>query len=75
MTWAHRLSIAIYTVAFGLTIMACEREERRFRETPLGTSPRNVRLSEIQPGPAVPTPLTAGPYADNAYEIAEGKRL
>jgi cytochrome c oxidase cbb3-type subunit III len=73
---ARRLAVAACTVAFGLTFTACEREERRFRETPPGVSPSHVRLSEIQPGPTVPPPQqTTGPYANNAYAIAEGKRL
>jgi len=75
MDWARHLAVAACVVALGLTIAACEREERRFRETPPGASPSHVRLSELQPGPAVPTPSAPGPYADNAYAIAEGKRL
>ena len=75
MGWARRIAAAVCTVALGLATAACEREERRFRETPPGTSPGNVRLSDIQPGPAVPTSPTPGPYAANAYAIAEGKRL
>jgi hypothetical protein len=67
MDWTRRIAVAVCTVALGLAIAACEREERRFRETPSGVSPSNVRLSEIQPGPAVPTPLAAGPYEANAY--------
>jgi cytochrome c oxidase cbb3-type subunit III len=55
--------------------VACEREERRFKETPPGSSPSQVRLSELQPGPAVPTPQIPGPYEYSAYAIAEGKRL
>ncbi len=75
MHWACRIAIAVCTVALGLTLGACEREERRFRATPSGASPSNVRVSEIQPGPAVPMPSAPGPYANNAYAIAEGKRL
>jgi cytochrome c oxidase cbb3-type subunit III len=72
---ARCLAVAACTVALSLTIAACEREERQFRETPPGVSPSNVRVSELQPGPAVPTPQTTSPYADNAYAIAEGQRL
>jgi cytochrome c oxidase cbb3-type subunit III len=75
MDWARRIAVAACTVALGLALAACEREERRFRETPSGVSPSHVRLSEIQPGPAVPTPPATGPYEANAYAIAEGKRL
>jgi len=69
------IAIAACTVALSLAIAACEREERQFRETPPGVSPSNVRVSELQPGPAVPTPQTTSPYEHNAYAIAEGKRL
>ena len=72
---ARCIAVAACTVALSLAIAACEREERQFRETPPGVSPSNVRLSELQPGPAVSTPQTTGPYDDNAYAIAEGQRL
>jgi cytochrome c oxidase cbb3-type subunit 3 len=72
---ARRIAVAVCAVALGVAIAACEREERRFRETPPGTSPSNVRVSDIQPGPAIPTPPASGPYENNAYAIAEGKRL
>jgi cytochrome c oxidase cbb3-type subunit 3 len=75
MYWARQITMAVCTVALGLTLVACEREERRFRETPPGSSPSNMRVSELQPGPVVSTSPTPGPYADNAYAIAEGKRL
>ena len=75
MDWARCIAIALCTIALGLTIAACEREERQFRETSPGTSPRNVRVGELRPGPAIPTTPTPGPYEDNAYAIAEGKRL
>jgi cytochrome c oxidase cbb3-type subunit III len=72
---ARRIAVAVCAVALGVALAACEREERRFRETPPGTSPSNVRVSDIQPGPAIPTPPAPGPYENNAYAIAEGKRL
>jgi cytochrome c oxidase cbb3-type subunit III len=75
MDWARRIAVATCAVALGLALAACEREERRFRETPPAASPRNVRVGELQPGPAVPAPPAPGPYADNAYAIAEGQRL
>ena len=75
MDGACRIAIAVCTVALVLTLAACEREERRFRETPSGVSPSNVRVGELQPGPVTPTPPAPGPYADNAYAISEGKRL
>jgi cytochrome c oxidase cbb3-type subunit 3 len=75
MNGARWIAIAVCTVTLGLALGACEREERQFRETPPGASPSNVRVSELQPGPATPTPWAPGPYDNNAYAIAEGKRL
>jgi len=74
MQLASRLAVAACAVVLGLTLIACEREERRFKEEP-GASPSHVRLSELQPGPGVPAPQAAGPYEENAYAMAEGKRL
>jgi cytochrome c oxidase cbb3-type subunit 3 len=75
MDGARWIAMAVCTVTLGLTLVACEREERRFRETPPSASPSKVRVSKLQPGSAVPTPSAPGPYAHNAYAIAEGKRL
>ncbi len=54
---------------------ACEREHRDFREVPPGASvPGIVRTSQIQAGPPTADP-TATVYEENAWAVAEGKRL
>jgi cytochrome c oxidase cbb3-type subunit 3 len=59
-----------------LTLVACEREQRQFRSTPpAAETAKTVSLSELQPGPPVPTKQTKSPYDGNAFAISEGKRL
>jgi cytochrome c oxidase cbb3-type subunit III len=64
-------------VAAALLAGACEREQRRFKESLPAASA--VRQSELQPGvpqvEATPTAAGEGPYADNAWAVSEGKRL
>lgn len=58
------------------TVAACERETRRYRELPAGsTRAEGVRQTDLQAG--VPQAMAAvlGPYQENAWGIAEGKRL
>ena len=57
-------------------LSGCKREQRRFRETAPGATATNVvTMSELQPGPAVVQTEVRNPYDDNAYAVAEGKRL
>jgi cytochrome c oxidase cbb3-type subunit 3 len=59
-----------------LTLAACEREERRFRELPSAAGRRgSERLVSLVPGPMVPDVKVDNPYGYNAYAISEGKRL
>jgi cytochrome c oxidase cbb3-type subunit III len=59
-----------------LTLIACEREERRFRELPAAAGRRNTeRLVSLVPGPYTPDVRVENPYGYNAYAISEGKRL
>ena len=67
-----RKLIVIGLLAFALS--ACEREERRFSESPgASNAPNTIALSAIQPG--TPTPVADSPYDYNAYAIAQGKQL
>jgi cytochrome c oxidase cbb3-type subunit 3 len=67
---------ACCVAAMVLSLFACNREERRFRETPPSTIPNGVvRVSVLQPGVAVDTTHMANPYENNAYAISEGGRL
>jgi len=57
-------------------LLDCKREARRFGDTPSAPNAVNlVTMSELQPGPAVVKPALENPYDDNAYAVAEGKRL
>ncbi|MFL5466835.1 MAG: c-type cytochrome [Gemmatimonadaceae bacterium] len=64
---------ALLTLA---AIVSCKREERRFRESPpAATASDAIAMSELQPGPSVIQISVRNPYEDNAYAVAEGKRL
>lgn len=59
-----------------LGLVACEREERRFREVPpTATADAMVRQSPLQPGPPVHQVRLRSAYEENAYAVSEGKRL
>ena len=75
---ALTLALASFTLAgLVLTMSACQREERRFREAAPGATPQGTaRLSVLQPGE--PRPMArhiASGYDENAYAITEGQRL
>jgi cytochrome c oxidase cbb3-type subunit III len=58
------------------SLVACKREARRFREAPpSATSANNVRMGELQPGPAVIDAQLRDAYEDNAYAVSQGKQL
>ncbi len=58
------------------TLSGCERERRGF-QTPAPTSApaRSIVMSQLQAGPATPSPPAMDPYSGNAYAVNEGKRL
>jgi cytochrome c oxidase cbb3-type subunit 3 len=58
-------------------VLACDREDRRFRELPpTGTVVGNLSLDEhLQPGVPRPDVTIMNPYDGNAYALSEGKRL
>jgi cytochrome c oxidase cbb3-type subunit 3 len=56
-----------------LLLVACEREARRFHESP--SAPATVALSSLQPGPSLVVSTVRDPYEYNAYGISEGKIL
>lgn len=58
----------------------CEREQRRFEQPPatgaatlaaLGT----LRLGDLQPGTPIPAAPVANRHEENAYAVAQGKKL
>jgi cytochrome c oxidase cbb3-type subunit III len=63
-------------ILLGLSL-ACEREERQFRELPplSGRQDLPVRLTDLQPGQPLPSRIGGGRYENNAYALSEGKRL
>lgn len=59
-----------------LSIIACRREERRFREVAPATTATSVATAvNLQPGPSYTVTETQSPYQYNAYAISEGKQL
>jgi cytochrome c oxidase cbb3-type subunit III len=66
---------ALAVCALVVLTTSCEREARRFRDTAQTTThPDTVPLTAFAPG-APRTDPTTNPLGDNAYAIAEGKRL
>lgn len=59
-----------------IAVPACEREARRYQELPAAASrPGSTAVTDLEPGaPSVGMPVLS-PYQENAYGIAEGKRL
>ena len=68
---------ALVGVGLVLSIGACQREDRRFREAAPGATPSGtVRLSVLQPGEPRPTARhVASGYDENSYALQEGQRL
>jgi cytochrome c oxidase cbb3-type subunit 3 len=68
-------NLAVAAAALVL-VVACEREERRYREMPAAAARRNSeRLVSLVPGPYTPDIRVRNPYERNAFAISEGKRL
>src|SRR5256714_2039829 len=76
---AIRRSLAAAAAALAaLTLLgACEREARRFQESPPTASPTGDPLvvSDLQPGPAIVATSVEAPYDDNAWAVSEGKAM
>lgn len=73
-----RRAAAAMTVAAGVlaATIGCERETRRYSEVPEASArAQSVRLTQLQPGAPDPPAPSRSPYQENAYGIAEGKRL
>jgi cytochrome c oxidase cbb3-type subunit III len=59
-----------------LPLAGCERETRRYQELPAASSrPASTQVSDLVPGLPTPSQPVLSPYQENAYGIAEGKRL
>ena len=73
---ANRMRIPVVALAVLATLYGCERERRDFGPTPSGaTAIKSMRMSDLFPGGSDKTPAVDNRYDDNAYALAEGKRL
>lgn len=76
MKGARFIIAVLIPVALALSLTSCEREERGFRVQPPASSRINSKtLSELQPGQKAPPGEVRNEYEENAYALAEGKRL
>jgi cytochrome c oxidase cbb3-type subunit 3 len=63
-------------VLLSMFVSGCEREARRYQELPVGaTRAEGVRQTMLQPGEPQEIPRVLSPYQENAWGMAEGKRL
>ena len=80
-----KCALACVVVVAALTLVACEREQRRFSES-AGAAPvqPTAGTTTVQPGGMAatssgtspqPTMNRSGSYENNAYAISQGKRL
>ncbi|HUQ81118.1 MAG TPA: c-type cytochrome [Gemmatimonadaceae bacterium] len=74
---SSRATITLATALLAaLTIVACEREERRFNEgSPTPPAYAAVTLDTLQPGVPRPDVDVVNASEHNAYDLGEGKRL
>ncbi|HKS28070.1 MAG TPA: c-type cytochrome [Pyrinomonadaceae bacterium] len=80
----RRITTALIFVALGLSLFACDREARKFRVEPSASKRSPAQpMSDLQPGPKLPpnegkdarSQYSKDEYEENAYALAEGKRL
>jgi cytochrome c oxidase cbb3-type subunit 3 len=73
---AHHMRISVVALVVLASLYGCERERRDFSQTPSGaTAVKSMRMSDVVPGGSDSAPRVQNPYDDNAYALAEGKRL
>jgi Cytochrome c, mono- and diheme variants len=72
----YRARIAVVALTVLATVYGCERERRDFSQTPSGaTAIKSMRMSDLVPDGPDKTLSVDNRYDDNAYALAEGKRL
>ena len=72
----HRCGRAALAVVMSCIVAGCDREARRYQELPAAASRDTaVRLTSLEPGAPQPPSGVRSPYQDNAWGMAEGKRL
>jgi cytochrome c oxidase cbb3-type subunit 3 len=73
MTRRHRATIALMVAGF---LVACERESRPYRDLPVLAARSQVETqTPLSPGEPPQITGTLSPYQQNAWGVAEGKRL
>lgn len=72
---ARRGSMRALAVVATLALAACQRETRYFEPPTKTVTPPPVRMSAVQPGAAAASTTLAQKYEENAYALAQGKRL
>ena len=72
----YRTLIPVVALAVLAAVYGCEQERRDFSQTPSGaTAIRSMRMSDLVPDGSDKALSVDNPYDDNAYALAEGKRL
>jgi cytochrome c oxidase cbb3-type subunit 3 len=66
---------AVLGVVFAASTAGCRRETRNYRESPPAVTTLGVAVSDLHPGGGNPPGRSISPYEQNAYALAEGKRL
>jgi cytochrome c oxidase cbb3-type subunit III len=68
--------VLIPLLAVIVAALACEREVRRYQEVSVAsTRAEGVAQTPFRPGGAAPIVPKLSPYQENAYGLAQGKRL
>jgi cytochrome c oxidase cbb3-type subunit III len=67
--------LALFTLFAALVLAACERETRPFQEAVAAASSQKPLGTELYAGAQRPPTPENSPFQENAYGIAEGKRL
>ena len=67
---------ALCAAALAFAVVGCQREARRFRDSPPGAMTQTgFSVSDLQPGPKTQPVVHESPYDENAYAVSEGQRL
>jgi cytochrome c oxidase cbb3-type subunit 3 len=78
-----KFPLTISALLLALTLTACKREERNYREsTPVTAASQDITMSGLHPAqpttgttPPPNQPVSGGMYANNAYAVSEGQKL
>jgi cytochrome c oxidase cbb3-type subunit III len=71
-----RRTVLVLLALCAISLSACEREARRFRQPAAAAStPPEERVTQLEQDAKSAKRERAGPYDANAYDVAQGKRL